>query len=119
MNEKPNIVLKHLVLDIVTRAKLMSSPQDLDHLLTTSVPQLQKACRFQDHLLCEKEVSERWGFLTVRQLQNMRFRHRGPKYHKMGNARNSRVYYRISDIEAWIVEHEQLEPFLEPFTTPS
>jgi len=67
----------------------------------------------QDTLLCEKEVSARFPFLTLTKLRNMRQRGNGMKHLKFGNSRNSRVYYCLADIETWIVEHYQLEPFIE------
>ena len=101
----------------MTRAKRLTSPHERDILITETIPKLIKAVRFQDQLLTEKEVVRRWKFLTVKQLQHMRYRDQGPKYVKFGNARNSRVYYRISEVEAWIVAHEQLEPFIEKLWT--
>ena len=88
----------------------MESPSELDQMLNAMVPRLQKACRFQDDLLSEKQVAERWEFLNVIKLRNMRTRNQGPVFLKFGKSRNSRVYYRIADIESWIIRHEQLQP---------
>ena len=112
--QTPNLVIRHLLTDLIMRAKLLESPEELDRILSASVPKLQKACRFQDELLTEKQVAERWEFLTVIKLRNMRSRSQGPIFLKFGKSRNSRIFYRIADIESWIVRHEQLQPML-PF----
>ena len=113
-----NIALKCLIADLLSRAKPQTAPCELEALIDEVVPKLILAFRVQDRLLTEREVARRWKFLTVKQLQHMRYRHKGPKYLKFGKARNSRVYYRISAVEAWIVEHEQLEPYIENRVLP-
>ena len=105
----PNFVIRHLLTDLIMRAKLLQSPEELDQILRVTVPRLQKACRYQDDLLSEKQVAERWEFLNVIKLRNMRARNQGPVFLKFGKSRNSRIYYRIADIESWIIRHEQLQ----------
>ncbi len=109
----PSAVIKHILIDTLMRAKLLSSPDDLDTLLSSAVPKIMKATTRQDQLLTEKEVSQHYPFLSVKQLQNWRYRHQGIKYIKTGTSRNSRVLYRVSDIEAFLVHHERNEPFIE------
>jgi len=111
MNE--NTLLKHILTDVMMRSKLISSPQELDTLLEEIVPMIMKAATQKNGLLTEKEVSHLYPFLSVKQLQNWRYRHQGIKYIKTGKSRNSRVLYRVSDIEAFLVNHEQNEPYVE------
>ena len=111
-SQSPNFVIRHLLTDLIMRAKLLESPEELDQILRVTVPRLQKACRYQDDLLTEKQVAERWEFLNVIKLRNMRTRNQGPVFLKFGKSRNSRIYYRIADIESWIIRHEQLQPTL-------
>ena len=91
----------------------MISLDDLDALLSDTIPKIMKATTQKDQLLTEKEVSLRYPFLSVKQLQNWRYRHQGIKYIKTGSSRNSRVLYRVSDIEAFFQEQEQNEPYVE------
>ena len=116
--EKPSIVLKHLVIEAIMRSKLLDSPTSLDTLLDETVTKLTRAFHVQDRLLSEAEVARRWPFLNVKKLQNLRYRHLGPSYHKFGQARNSRIFYRVSDIETWIVANAQLGPYVEGLIMP-
>jgi len=108
-----NQVLKHLLVETIFKSRMIDQPQDLDILISETISRLTHAMRHQDRLLNEKEVSQRYPFLSIKQLQNWRYRHQGIKYIKTGRSRNSRVLYRISDIEAFLVNHEQNEPFIE------
>ncbi len=108
----PNAVIKHILVDTLMRSKLLSSPDDLDALLNNAVPKIEKACQYQSRLLTEKEVSKRWEFLTLSKLRTMRTRKVGPVFLKFSKTRNGRIYYRFSEIERWIIKHEQLENFL-------
>ena len=49
-----------------------------------------------EKLLCEKEVSAQWDFLSLAVLRNMRARGNGPKFLKFGQARNLGVQ-RLGD----------------------
>lgn len=40
-------------------------------------------------------------------LQNWRVARKGPRWVKLGNGRNSRVAYRVADVEAWISQMTQ------------
>ena len=110
---KAGDVIKSIVVDAIVKSKLLQSPKDLESLLESTVTRIDRAFRHQDQLLTEKEVEKRWPFLTLKKLRNMRFRHDGPEYLKFGQARNSRVYYKVADIESWIIKNYQLEPFVE------
>ena len=112
-SQNQNTILKHVLADAFMRSKLITSLEDLDILLNDTVPKIIQATTRKDQYLTEKEVSARYPFLTVKQLQNWRYRHQGIKYIKTGNARNSRILYRVSDIEAFLHEHEQNEPYIE------
>ena len=112
MNET-NYVLKHIIVDLITRSKIITHPRELDDLLEASVKKLMEAMTVQDRLLTEKEVAQRWPFLNCIRLRHYRYASKGPSYIKLGQHRNSRVYYKVADIEKWIVAHYQLEPFVE------
>ena len=109
----PNAAIKHILIETLMRAKLITSPDDLDTLLTETIPKIIKATTQKDQFLTEKEVAVRYPFLSVKQLQNWRYWHQGTKYIKTGTSRNSRVLYRVSDIEAWLVQNERNEPYIE------
>lgn len=47
--------------------------------------------------------------VSVRTLDNMRFKHRGPRYIKLGSSKASKVRYRLSDVIAW-AEREKTAP---------
>ena len=108
-----NHVLKHLLVETIFKSRMIDHPKELDALIDETVGKLYRAFHTQDNLLCEKEVAQRFPFLTLIKLRNMRTRHIGPKYLKMGSHRNSRVYYKHSDIETWIIEQYQLGSFVE------
>ena len=116
MMNQQNHALEHILVNTVLQARMLSSPRELDALIKATVDKLSRAFHTQDQLLTEKQVAARYGFLDVTKLRNMRHRRTGPKYIKMGAYRNSRVYYRLADVETWIVGHYQLEPFMEGFT---
>ena len=107
-------VLKHLLVDLICKARLIEKPKALDDLIDQTVSKLRRAIHVQDDLLSETEVCDRYRFLTPAKLRIMRCRGKGPVYLKFGKARNSRVFYKSADVEAWIAEHYQLEPFLAP-----
>ena len=109
-----NHVLRHLLVDFMCKARLLEAPRQLDDLVDLTVKKLHQAVLVQDALLNEFEVCDRWKFLTPAKLRNMRPRRQGPLYLKFGAAKTSRVYYRVGDVEKWIVKHYQLEPFLAP-----
>ncbi|CAM2005287.1 helix-turn-helix transcriptional regulator [Acanthopleuribacter pedis] len=113
MTHHTNYVLKNILVTAILQAKLLSSAQEIDTLITATLEQFQRASTAQDQLLTEQEVASRWQFLDERKLRNMRYLNKGPTYYKFGKGRNGRIYYKPSDIEAWITEHEHLEPFLQ------
>lgn len=51
-------------------------------------------------LLTTAELSVRWK-MNPKSLSNWRVRNVGPSWVKLGNGRNSRVLYRLEDIEAF------------------
>lgn len=108
-----NAVLRSLLVNFYSRSQLVRTQDDLDDLLQDTTEKVHRAFFVQDDLLTEKDVSVRWRFLTLSKLRNMRFRNQGPKYIKTGEHRNSRVYYKVADVERWIVEHYQMEPFVD------
>jgi len=112
-----NHVLKHLLVETIFKSRMIDHPKELDKLIEETVKKLYRAFHAQDALLCEKEVAARFPFLTLIKLRNMRARGNGVKHLKFGKTRNARVYYRVSDIESWIVKHYQLEPFIETDAT--
>ena len=93
--------------------RLKEGGTDRETTLSETAEKIEKALQ-SDALLTEAQVVQRYRWLTLGKLRNMRFRHEGPKYHKFGPHKNSRVFYRISDIEAWILENEQHEPYVMP-----
>ena len=101
------------MVETILKAKLIDDVQELDTLANEALSRLLRAFHVQDDLLCEKEVAARFSFLTLTKLRKMRCAGKGPKYIKFGKTKNSRVYYRVSDIESWIVDNYQLEPFFK------
>lgn len=110
---KPNPVVKHLLVEIVCKARMIEDHLELDDLIENSTGKIFRAVHAQDTLLTEKDVVARYTFLTLPALRNMRMRQQGPKYVKFGHTKNSRVYYRRADIEQWIVDHYQLTQFID------
>ncbi len=111
--QQTNYVLKHILVELVLKVRLLSAPQEVDLLIDETLSKFDRAYHAQDEMLTEKQVSCRWPFLDVRRLQNMRFRGVGPRYHKLSNTKQGRVYYRVSDVEAFIAQTQQLEEELE------
>ena len=107
-----NVVLTNILVRTILKARMLECPRELDALIGDTVSKLIRAVHIQDELLCEKKIAERYGFLDVVKLRNMRTRGAGPRFLKMGPHRNSRVYYKNSDIDAWIIEQYQLESFV-------
>ena len=97
-------MIKQIMTEIIMEGK-EKTPTELEELLEKEMPKLRDAFRDQDRLLTEKEVARRYPWLTVNRLRSMRCRNIGPKYFKFGTHRNSRVYYRDSDIRTWIEAH--------------
>ena len=113
MKVETNYVLKNIMVNAILKARILSAPEELDALIDTTLDQFQRANTSQDELLTEVQVSKRWQFLDVRKLRNMRYLEKGPTYYKFGGGRNGRIFYKPSDIEKWIADHEQLEPYLQ------
>ena len=110
----PTASLKHVLVELITKAQLLATTADLEILLTDGLAQIQQVVHEADTLYCEKEISQKYPFLTLIKLRNMRARGNGPKHYKFGESRNSRVYYKLADIESWIAENEQTEPYVDP-----
>ena len=109
-----NHVVKHLLVDLILKARMIEDPKEMDRHVDYSMGKLSRAYHTKSALLTEKQAVDRFQFLTLIKLRNMRARGSGPKYLKFGTSRNGRIYYRVSDIEAWIVANYQLEPFVDP-----
>ena len=56
----------------------------------------------EEMLMTPKELSVRWR-ISTKTLANWRTQKKGPKFIKLGGARNQRVFYRNADI----VEYEE------------
>ncbi len=106
-----NVVIRAILIDLLARSKA-ANPRQVDSLLEETTAKLFRAVRYQDRLLTEKEVVLRFPFLSLSMLRNYRNRNMGPKYIKFSASRNSRLYYRIADIESWIVAHYRLKAFV-------
>ncbi len=76
----------------------------INHILDGFSEKIELAVRIKDEYLTEKQVAERYPILDVKKLRNFRQRGGGPQFFKFGDHRNSRVFYKIADIEQWIVE---------------
>ncbi|CAM2009634.1 helix-turn-helix transcriptional regulator [Acanthopleuribacter pedis] len=100
-----NMAVAYILKDFAMKLKLAHNAEDLDSALELTVKNVMIACSHQDKLLTENEVSEKYAFFTASKLRNMRARNKGPNYHKMGNTRNGRVLYKMSDVESWIARH--------------
>ncbi len=112
------IQISRILSDFLMRSKLIQTTEELDELMANTKKSLELAYRYTETTLNEKQVTERWKFLSRRMLQNMRQQRRGPKYLKLGKSRNSSVYYKICDVEAWIITQYQLEPFVQERKIP-
>lgn len=55
-------------------------------------------------LLTPVELAQRWR-MTVGALSNWRVKGRGPAFIKMGEGRNTKVLYRLNDVEAYEAKH--------------
>ena len=97
-------ILKHILTEAIIKSHLLKTPSELDTLVLDTVPKLIRAVHDSEQLLCEKEVSARWTFLSLTKLRNMRSRGIGPTFKKFGDTRNARVYYKVADLERWIEE---------------
>ena len=53
-------------------------------------------------LLSETQIAQRYSYFTIQRLRYLRKTGKGPAYYKLGGARNGHVFYRLSDIEAWL-----------------
>ena len=105
--------IRHALLDFHTKGQLIETPIELDMLMESKTEEIVALARKGDQMLNEKQVAEMYPFLTVRALQNLRHKVRGPKYFKFGKKRTSRVFYKVSDIEAWIIDNYQRLQFVE------
>ena len=94
------------MLDLICLAGKARSADEINRLISEVETKILGA-RDGEKLLCEKEVSAQWDFLSLAVLRNMRARGNGPKFLKFGQARNSRIYYKVSDVEAWINDQYQ------------
>lgn len=113
--------LRALLVELSLKAQILHNrPEDLDRFIQTQEPRIMKAVLAGDQLLNEKQVAARYGdVFSVKRLRNMRFRGTGPRFHKIGAHKNSRVFYKVSDLENFIVESQQLTTFLPAMTMTS
>lgn len=102
-----NVVVTHILKEFLMKFQMMREPDKLDPLIAVTTENITKVNKRQKDLLTEHEVVERFPFLNVNKLRNMRARSQGPSYHKFGSSRNSRVFYRMADIESWILSSHQ------------
>ena len=108
-----NLHVKQILVDLALKARMIEDNAQLQAHLEHAALQVERAVRAKDVLVTEQQLEDRYPWLTVHMLRSYRKRHDGPKYLKFGKHKNSRVYYRIADVERWIIEHEQLEPFVQ------
>ena len=108
-----NLVLKRIITDVIFRSRLLDEPKSLDQLLEKAVQEVTDALHFQDKLMTEREVAERWPVLSLVRLRNMRCKGNGPRFIKFGESRNSRIFYKVADIETWFVSKYNLGPIIE------
>ena len=120
MNQKIEspLKIKYILSDVMIRARLIDRAEEVDALLEESTGKIIRAVHAREELLTAQQVAARWPFLGGQKLQNFRYLHQGPKYLKFGKDRNSRVYYKVADIEAWIAEHYQDAPYVAGLTLP-
>lgn len=100
-----NNALRQILKNAFLNVKTLESLNKQDNLIEETIQKIHA----NEPLLTEKEISQKYPFLTLIKLRNMRQRKNGPKYVKFGEHRSSRVYYRISDVNAWIEENYQRE----------
>lgn len=77
------------------------SIDDVDRLIAKYIPKI-KATKEYDLLLTEKQVVEKYPALHLNMLRHMRQMGTGPSFLKTGLHRNSRIFYKVSDIEKWV-----------------
>lgn len=110
--------LRALLVELSLKAQLLGEkPKELDRFIGHQEPRIMKAVLAGDQLLNEHQVAARYGeAFAVKRLRNMRYRGTGPRFHKFGTHRNSRVFYKVSDLENFIMESKQLTPFMPAMT---
>lgn len=77
------------------------SIDDVDRLIAKYIPKI-KASREYDQLLTEKQVVQKYPALHTNMLRHMRQMGTGPRFLKTGLHKNSRLFYKASDIDKWI-----------------
>ena len=105
-----NKAVKDTLTEIIMKLELVNDPDQIDPILDDGVSRLINAVYTEDKLLCEKEVVARFPFMSMGQLRNMRSLETGPKFVKFGDFRNSRIYYKVVDIQEWIDSHYRCFP---------
>ena len=105
----PNTSVRYLLSQMIFNARLISNQAQLQQLLDDTVPQLVQTITDENLILSEQQVIERYPFFTLNALRNMRCRRIGPPFHKLGRHKNSRVTYRVGDIETWLAKHANLK----------
>lgn len=99
--------IRHLLVELILKAKAADDPKILDELLSEVLPKIQSCFRYADQLITEKDAATLYPRLfNVVKLRNMRARGIGPAFVKFGQFRNGRIFYRIRAIETWIEQHE-------------
>ncbi|CAM2011580.1 helix-turn-helix transcriptional regulator [Acanthopleuribacter pedis] len=110
--------VRALLVELSLKAQLLKDdPQELDRFIQQQEPQIVKAILSGSQLLNETQVAQRYGnIFSVKRLRNMRYRGTGPYFHKLGDHKNSRVFYKVSDLEHFIATAQQLTNFLPAMT---
>ena len=99
--------LRSILIEVLMKARLIHSESELESLIESSIPKIVEISQYSGQLFSEKEVSHLYKFLDVTKLRNLRSKGGGPRYYKFGTGKNGRVFYKYSDIQSWIQEHEQ------------
>ena len=95
-------MFRAILLDLICQGSKARSSDEINQLISDAETQIIRFLQDGEKLLCEKEVSARWPFLSLAMLRNMRARGYGPKFLKFGTSRNSRIFYKVMDIQYWI-----------------
>ena len=110
-----NLVFKRIIAVTILKSRHLENAQALDDLINATVQDMTAAFHHQGKLMTEKEVAARWPCLNVIRLRNMRYKENGPPYLKLGESRNSRIFYKFSDIETWLATKYNTAPVIAYF----
>ena len=106
----PNIHLRSLLVDLLLKAQLTSDPEKLDQLISECERKAARVVRLKDEWLTAAQVVERYPsiFPTEAALRNRVSRGLAPRYTKFGKHRQSRISFKVADVEAWILRNQEL-----------